>query len=58
MLPSPLAGEVARLVLVTKSHKPATGDVNGEVLSDADLSVLGAAAARYRRYAEIAVLTA
>lgn len=52
MLPSPLGDEVARLVLVTKSHKPAADDVNGAVLSDADLSVLGAAAARYRRYAD------
>ncbi|KHO24597.1 hypothetical protein [Mycolicibacterium setense] len=44
--------EVARLVLATKSHKVDAGDVNAAVLSDADLSVLGAPAARYRQYAD------
>jgi predicted metal-dependent HD superfamily phosphohydrolase len=48
---SPFRDEVARLVLLTKSHKPAPDDVNGAVLSDADLSVLGAYAGRYREYA-------
>jgi predicted metal-dependent HD superfamily phosphohydrolase len=43
---------VARLVLATKSHKVDTGDINGSVLSDADLSVLGAPALRYRQYAD------
>ena len=40
---SPIRDEVARLVLVTKSHKVPSDDVNGAVLSDADLSVLGSA---------------
>ncbi|KLI06587.1 hypothetical protein A5731_23555 [Mycolicibacterium conceptionense] len=44
--------EVARLVLATKSHKVEDHDVNAAVLSDADLSVLGAPALRYRQYAE------
>ena len=44
--------EVARLVLATKSHKVDAGDLNGAVLSDADLSVLGGPALRYRQYAE------
>lgn len=44
--------EVARLVLATKSHKVAADDVNAAVLSDADLSVLGAPALRYRQYAD------
>ncbi|WP_166907831.1 hypothetical protein [Mycobacterium sp. DL440] len=44
--------EVARLVLATKSHKVDPGDVNGAVLSDADLSVLGAPALRYRHYVD------
>ncbi|TXI63846.1 MULTISPECIES: HD domain-containing protein [Mycolicibacterium] len=48
---SPLRDEVARLVLATKTHKVSAGDINGAVLSDADLSVLGAPAARYQRYA-------
>ncbi|HTI73641.1 MAG TPA: hypothetical protein VL634_01510 [Mycobacterium sp.] len=48
---SPIRDEVARLVLVTKSHKVPSDDVNGAVLSDADLSVLGSAPVRYRAYA-------
>jgi predicted metal-dependent HD superfamily phosphohydrolase/1-acyl-sn-glycerol-3-phosphate acyltransferase len=47
----PLRDEVARLVLLTKTHLPADGDVNGAVFSDADLSVLGSDPARYARYA-------
>jgi predicted metal-dependent HD superfamily phosphohydrolase len=43
-------GEVARLVLVTKTHKVPEDDVNGAVLSDADLSVLGIDAFWYRIY--------
>jgi len=48
---SPIRDEVARLVLITKSHKVASDDVNGAVLSDADLSVLGSAPLRYQAYA-------
>jgi predicted metal-dependent HD superfamily phosphohydrolase len=48
---SPIRDEVARLVLVTKTHKVGDDDVNGAVLSDADLSVLGSGALRYRAYA-------
>jgi predicted metal-dependent HD superfamily phosphohydrolase len=48
---SPIQDEVARLVLVTKTHKAADGDINGAVLCDADLSVLGSDALRYRAYA-------
>ena len=48
---SPFRDEVARLVLVTKTHEVADDDVNGAVLSDADLSVLGSDALRYRTYA-------
>ncbi len=49
---SPVRDEVARLVLVTKTHMVADGDINGAVLSDADLSVLGSDAFRYRAYAK------
>jgi predicted metal-dependent HD superfamily phosphohydrolase len=49
---SPVRDEVARLVLVTKTHKVADDDINGAVLSDADLSVLGSEAFRYLAYAE------
>jgi predicted metal-dependent HD superfamily phosphohydrolase len=48
---SPIRDEVARLVLVTKTHKVPADDVNGAVLSDADLSVLGSEALRYQTYA-------
>ena len=48
----PLPDHVVRLVLATKSHKVAADDVNAAVLSDADLSVLGAPALRYRQYAD------
>lgn len=43
--------EVARLVLLTKTHGPAAGDANGQVLCDADLSILGSDPARYAAYA-------
>ena len=48
---SPVRDEIARLVLVTKKHKAAVDDINGAVLSDADLSVLGANPGRYGEYA-------
>jgi predicted metal-dependent HD superfamily phosphohydrolase len=48
---SPIRNEVARLVIVTKSHKVPDDDINGAVLSDADLSVLGREPLRYRAYA-------
>jgi predicted metal-dependent HD superfamily phosphohydrolase len=43
--------EVVRLVLLTKTHKPAPGDGTGSLLCDADLEVLARPAAAYRRYA-------
>jgi predicted metal-dependent HD superfamily phosphohydrolase len=49
---SPIRDEVARLVLVTRTHEVADDDVNGAVLSDADLSVLGSEPLRYRAYAQ------
>ncbi|SKC49508.1 DUF4031 domain-containing protein [Krasilnikoviella flava] len=42
--------EVARLVLVTSAHDPATPDASGALVSDADLAILGAAPGRYARY--------
>lgn len=48
---SPIRDEIARLVRVTKTHKVVDEDVNGAVLSDADLSVLGSDGFRYRAYA-------
>jgi predicted metal-dependent HD superfamily phosphohydrolase len=49
---SPMRDEVARLVLLTKTHDVADDDINGAVLCDADLSGLGSAPLRYRTYAE------
>lgn len=40
--------EVARLVRLTVEHDPAPQDRNGQVLSDADLAVLGLPADEYR----------
>ena len=37
--------------MVTKTHKATIDDINGAVLSDADLSVLGSDVRRYREYA-------
>ena len=45
------AEEVARLVLVTKTHDPDPADADGRVLSDADLSVLAGTPDEYRAYA-------
>ena len=43
--------EVARLVLLTATHKVEPGDRNGAVLCDADLWILGSDPERYARYA-------
>jgi predicted metal-dependent HD superfamily phosphohydrolase len=50
-LPPALVAEVRRLVLLTKTHAPAADDADGQLLVDADLSVLGADAKRYDDYA-------
>ncbi|MFY7066907.1 metal-dependent phosphohydrolase [Nocardiopsis changdeensis] len=43
-------GEVARLVLMTREHAPGPDDSDGQVLSDADLSVLAGAPDEYLAY--------
>jgi predicted metal-dependent HD superfamily phosphohydrolase len=45
------AAEVVRLVELTATHDPASSDVNGAVLCDADLAVLGADPDAYAAYA-------
>jgi predicted metal-dependent HD superfamily phosphohydrolase len=45
-----LVREVCRLIRLTASHDPATGDRNGETLSDADLAILAAPPHRYSAY--------
>ena len=42
--------EVARLVRLTETHRPADDDANGCVLSDADLGILAAPPQRYAEY--------
>src|SRR5947209_4025145 len=48
---APLLDEVARLVLLTKTHATGPDDRSGQALLDADLAVLGADPADYDRYA-------
>jgi predicted metal-dependent HD superfamily phosphohydrolase/GNAT superfamily N-acetyltransferase len=43
--------ETARLIELTREHRPAAGDAQGAMLIDADLSILGAEPARYDAYA-------
>ncbi|MFK4267955.1 HD domain-containing protein [Streptomyces milbemycinicus] len=50
-VPQPRTAEVARLVRLTRTHDPAPGDTNGEVLCDADLSILASAPDAYAAYA-------
>ena len=45
-----LVGEVARLVRLTETHRPAPEDRNGCALSDADLAILAAPPDRYAAY--------
>jgi predicted metal-dependent HD superfamily phosphohydrolase len=49
-LPADLAAEVARLVRLTRTHRPADDDRAGMVLSDADLAILAADEDRYTAY--------
>lgn len=46
-----LTAEVARLVRLTVTHDPSPGDRNGEVLCDADLTVLAGSPEAYAAYA-------
>ena len=48
--PRAQVAEVARLVRITAHHRPEPGDVNGGVLSDADLAILAADETRYAEY--------
>ncbi len=49
-VPDGTVAEVIRLVRLTETHRPADDDANGCVLSDADLAILAAPAARYEEY--------
>ena len=50
LAPAPVVAEVARLVRLTETHRPADDDLNGCALSDADLAILAAAPERYAEY--------
>jgi predicted metal-dependent HD superfamily phosphohydrolase len=49
--PKAVTDETARLIELTAGHEVAPGDRDAMVLVDADLSILGATAADYDRYA-------
>lgn len=51
-LPAADVAEVARLVMLTESHDPARDDVDGALLCDADLAVLGGPPGAYDRYVD------
>jgi predicted metal-dependent HD superfamily phosphohydrolase len=51
-LPAEPIAEVVRLILLTKDHKTAVQDRDGQVLLDADLSILAADPVDYRQYAD------
>ena len=51
VLPPELAPEVARLVRLTETHRPADDDPAGQALCDADLAILAAPRERYAEYA-------
>jgi predicted metal-dependent HD superfamily phosphohydrolase len=50
-VPESVAVEVERLVLLTAGHAAAPGDIDGELLCDADLAVLARPPAEYDAYA-------
>lgn len=50
-LPGATIAEVTRLVRLTEHHDPEPGDRNGQLLCDADLSVLASEHEVYRHYA-------
>jgi predicted metal-dependent HD superfamily phosphohydrolase len=51
LVPDDQVEEVVRLVLLTASHAPGPGDLNGAVLCDADLAVLAGPPDAYAVYA-------
>lgn len=49
-VPARLVAEVARLVRLTREHRPDSEDAAGHVLCDADLAILAASPERYEEY--------
>ncbi|TDL21514.1 hypothetical protein BD410DRAFT_829023 [Rickenella mellea] len=52
LIPDHLIDEVARLVRLTKTHRPVDDDANGSALCDADLAILAAPPKRYAEYTQ------
>lgn len=50
-LPAPTVETVVRLIRATKTHQADPADVDGSILLDADLAILGAGEDEYDRYA-------
>ena len=50
LVDTPCADEVARLVRLTETHRPAADDHDGQLLCDADLAILAAPPQRYDDY--------
>jgi predicted metal-dependent HD superfamily phosphohydrolase len=50
-LSAEVIARVARLILLTKAHQAEPDDLDGQVLLDADLAILGADKSRYNEYA-------
>ncbi|HEX6149327.1 hypothetical protein [Nocardioides sp.] len=50
-LPGSIAPEVARLVRLTRTHRPTGDDPSGQALCDADLAILASSPERYAEYA-------
>jgi predicted metal-dependent HD superfamily phosphohydrolase len=50
-IPSAVIAETQRLILLTKSHQTEREDIDGQILLDADLAILGTDPPDYERYA-------
>jgi len=50
-VPKSLIERIADLILLTKTHSAVPDDIDGQLLLDADLAILGATEAEYRQYA-------
>ena len=51
-IPADIVAATERLILLTKFHVPESGDVEGKILVDADLAILGTTLNEYEEYAK------
>jgi predicted metal-dependent HD superfamily phosphohydrolase len=49
-VPQDIVDEVKRLILLTENHVVESGDIDGQILLDADLSILGSGTRSYNSY--------